>query len=128
MLSLKLKGYYMLNKQELETFKQELENMKLQIQSNLNSSSFEMNTLRDNQPKDEGDHANVERGHNIANMLMEKQSEKLEAIERCLKRITNGTYGICDSCEESINIERLKVKVFADYCIACREVIEKESA
>jgi len=118
----------MLNQKELETFKKELENMKLQIQSNFHSSSFEMNTLRDNQPKDEGDHAAVERGHSIANMLMDKQSEKLEAIERSLKRIKKGTYGICESCEEEINIERLKVKVFADYCISCREVIEKENA
>jgi DnaK suppressor protein len=118
----------MLSKEQLETFKKELENMKLQIQNNLNSSSLEMNTLRDNQPKDEGDHANVERGQSLANMLMDKQAEKLEAIERCLTRMKNGSYGICESCEECINIERLKVKVFADYCISCREVIEKESA
>ena len=116
----------MLSNQDLEIFKKELESMKLQIQSNLNGSSFEMNTLRDNQPKDEGDHATVERGQNLANMLMDKQSEKLEAIERGLKRIENNTYGICDSCGENINIERLKVKVFADYCISCREVIERE--
>ena len=116
----------MLNQEELETFKKELENMKRQIQSNLNSSSFEMNTLRDNQPKDEADHASAERGHSIANMLMNKQSEKLKAIERSLNRIENTTYGICDSCGENINIERLKVKIFADYCISCREVIEKE--
>jgi DnaK suppressor protein len=118
----------MLNQQELENFKDELENMKLQIQSNIDSSSLEMNTLRDNHPKDEGDHASVERGHSIANSLMDKQTDKLEAIERSLKRIKNGIYGVCDSCEENINIERLKVKVFADYCIACREVIEKENA
>jgi DnaK suppressor protein len=116
----------MLNKIELEHFKKELEEMKLQIQSNLDNSSFEMNTLRDNEPKDEGDHATVERGQSIANTIMDKQVEKLEAIERSLKRIKNGTYGICESCEESINIERLKVKIFADYCILCREIIEKE--
>lgn len=128
MLQLKLKGYNMLNQHELENFKKELENMKLQIQSNLDSSSFEMNTLRDTQPKDEGDYASVERGQSIANTIMDKQAEKLEAIERSLKRIRSGIYGVCDSCEENINIERLKVKVFADYCIACREVIEKENA
>ncbi len=116
----------MLNPKELEDFKKELDKMKLQIQSNLNSSSFEMNTLRDDQPKDEGDYASVERGHSLANTLMDKQAEKLEAIERSLKRIINGTYGICESCEEDIHIERLKVKIFADYCISCREVIEKE--
>ena len=118
----------MLNQQELQFFKKELEIMKLQIQSNFSSNSFEMNTLWSDQPKDEGDHASVERGQRIANSIMDKQSEKLEAIERSFKRLKNGTYGICDSCGEEINIERLKVKVFADYCIACREVIENERA
>jgi DnaK suppressor protein len=59
---------------------------------------------------------------------MDKQAEKLEAIERTLKRMRKGTYGVCDSCGEDINIERLKVKVFADYCITCREAIEKENS
>ena len=117
----------MLSSEELRYFKKELEEMKLQIGSNFKSSSFEMNTLRDTQPKDEGDHASMERGHTIANTLMEKQAEKLKAIERSLKRIKNGTYGICDSCGEEIHVARLKVKVFADFCISCREVIEKET-
>ena len=120
------KGDKMLSQRELESFRKELENMKQQIQSNFNSSSSELDTLRDNEPRDEGDHASVERGHAIVNTLMDKQSEKLEAIERSLKRMKNGKYGICESCEEEINIERLKVKVFADYCITCREVIENE--
>ena len=118
----------MLSKEELENFKKELESMKLQILKNIDGSSFEMNTLRDNQPKDEGDYASAARGHNIANMILDKQSEKLEAIERSFERIKNTTYGVCEACEENINIERLKVKVFADYCIACREIIEKENA
>jgi len=117
----------MLSREELTYFKKELEEMKLQIESNFKSSSFEMNTLKDTQPKDEGDHASMERGHTIANTLMEKQAEKLEAIERSLKRIKNDSYGICDSCGEEIQVERLKVKIFADYCISCREVIEKET-
>ena len=116
----------MLNEKELETFKKELEEIKLQIQNNLDRTSLEMSKLSDNKPRDEGDHASVERGHSIANTIMYKQSEKLEAIERSLKRIKNGTYGICDACGEEINTERLKVKAFADYCISCREIIEKE--
>ena len=116
----------MLNNKEIENFKKELENMKLQIERNLDSSSCEMTRLSDNEPKDEGDYATVARGHTIANRIIDQQSKKLEAIERSLKRIKNGTYGLCDSCGEKINIERLKVKVFADYCISCREITEKE--
>lgn len=57
---------------------------------------------------------------------LEKQFHKLVAIERSLKRIEDGEYGICELCGEPINIERLKVKIFADYCISCREIIENQ--
>jgi len=116
----------MLKDKELKIFKKELEEMKQQIQKNLNCSSFEINNLRDNELKDEADHALVQKGENIVKTLLDRQHETLEAIERSLKRIENGTYGICESCGNEINIERLKVKVFADYCIVCREMIEKE--
>ncbi|CAA6808278.1 MAG: C4-type zinc finger protein, DksA/TraR family [uncultured Sulfurovum sp.] len=118
----------MLSKDELAFFKNELEEMKIQIERNLDNTSSEMNAFRDNEPKDEGDHASMQRGQSVGNTIMMKQAENLEAIERSLKRIENGTYGICESCEERINIERLKVKIFADYCISCREFIEKEKA
>jgi len=116
----------MLNSQELKFFKKELEGMKVQIESNLNSSSFEINSLRNNELKDEADHALVQKGENIVKTLIHKQSEKLEAIDRSLKRIENGTYGVCESCGNDINIERLKVKMFADYCIVCREILERD--
>ena len=117
----------MLNNEELDYFKNALEKMKLQIQRNLDSTSIEMNTLGKTEARDEGDHASVQRGQSLGNSIMVKQSDKLKAIERSFQRIAKGTYGICESCEEEINIERLKVKVFADYCITCREVIENES-
>ncbi|CAA6800548.1 MAG: C4-type zinc finger protein, DksA/TraR family [uncultured Sulfurovum sp.] len=118
----------MLNNEELAYFKQELEKMKQQIERNLDNTSLEMNGLSDTCPRDEGDHASVERGNSVGNTIITKQSEKLKAIERSLKRINNGTYGICEACGVPIRTERLKVKIFADYCIACREIIEKETA
>jgi len=116
----------MLSKEELAYFKKELEEMKKQIERNLDNTSSEMSGSRDNCPRDEGDYASMERGNSISNTIINKQLEKLKAIERSLKRIENGTYGICDSCDEYIQIERLKVKIFADYCISCREMMEKE--
>ncbi|RUM74071.1 MAG: molecular chaperone DnaK suppressor DksA, partial [Sulfurovum sp.] len=41
-------------------------------------------------------------------------------------KIKNGIYGICEMCEEPIGKARLEVKNFARFCIACREISEKE--
>ncbi|MEL1170649.1 TraR/DksA C4-type zinc finger protein, partial [Campylobacter jejuni] len=35
------------------------------------------------------------------------------------------TYGICESCDDEIDSQRLKVKPHARYCIACRQIAEQ---
>jgi DnaK suppressor protein len=34
--------------------------------------------------------------------------------------IEDGTYGICEECEEPIGIERLKARPVTSYCISCK--------
>jgi len=49
-----------------------------------------------------------------------------ESILRALRKIDEGTYGICEECEEEIPIGRLKAMPDARYCIACQMALEKE--
>ncbi len=115
-----------MGEEELQAFKKELELMKRKIEEDLGAKSVAINKA--NQARDEADYALLEKGQNITNVLMHRQVENLKAIDRSLARFDEGSYGTCDSCGEEINIERLKVKPFADYCIDCREIIEKEIA
>ena len=117
----------MLDNNQIDFFKKALKKKREKIISNLSITSTEMNSFRQNNPKDEGDHASISLGYHIGNTILDKQFHKLVAIERSLQRIEDGKYGICDLCGEPINIERLKVKIFADYCISCRELIDKKS-
>jgi len=116
----------MLNTTELKFFKTALEERKLKIEHNLNTTSIEMNEMRRNELKDEGDHAAMSLETAVDNAILGQQSKELAEIELALGKISNDLYGICEMCEEEINIERLKVKNFARYCITCREVVEKE--
>jgi DnaK suppressor protein len=61
----------------------------------------------------------------LGTKLSQIQAKKLLLIEKSLKKIENNSYGICDLCEEPINPERLKIKMFAEYCICCREIVEQ---
>jgi len=115
----------MLNAAEMEFFKKALEERKLKIETNLNTTSGEMNSMRGNELKDEGDHAAMSLETAVDNAILVQQSKELAEIELALDRIENKTYGECDMCGDDINIERLKVKNFARYCITCREVVEK---
>lgn len=116
----------MLSDKEIEYFKKSLEEMIERTEGNLNSTSKEMDTFIGNNTKDEADHASILRSQSIGNTIMDNHKKNIVAIKRSLKKIKDGHYGICDMCEESINIERLKVKMFADYCISCREIVEKQ--
>jgi len=114
-----------LNAEEIAFFKKELVDRKIKIENNLNITSGEMNQMRSNELKDEGDHAAMSLETAVDNAIMSQQSEELAEIEDALDRIEKTTYGECEMCGVDINIERLKVKIFARYCISCREVIEK---
>ena len=60
----------------------------------------------------------------VANIL-ELQKTEINDIDYALTKIKNKTYGICEMCDDEIDIERLKIKPHARYCIDCREHVEK---
>ena len=115
----------MLDQQQITFFKTALEAKRDKIKKNLQQTSLEMDDMNKNDLKDEGDHASMALGHTVDNAILSQQSKELGEIELALDKIQENIYGICEMCEEDINIERLKVKIFARYCITCREVVEK---
>jgi len=116
----------MLNTEEIKFFKTALEARRDRIKRNLNITTEEINNLNSNDLRDEADHASDSLGRAVDNAILTQQAQELAEIELALDKISENLYGICEMCEEEINIERLKVKIFARYCITCREVIEKE--
>ena len=116
-----------LTKAELNFFKTELEEKKIKIQKNLHITSSELSSNSSNELKDEGDHASHELENSTNTAIILEQSKTLKQIDRCLNKISIGTYGVCNLCDENIDVARLKVKIFAEYCISCREIIEKQN-
>lgn len=49
----------------------------------------------------------------------------LKNIEASLKRIDDGDYGLCLSCDEAINRKRLEFDPTASLCIKCAENAER---
>jgi len=116
----------MLDNKQIEFFKQALEERREKIKQNLNITSSEIDQMNPTDLRDEADHASNSLGRAVDNAILDQQANELREIELALDKIRDGLYGICEMCEEEINIERLKVKIFARYCITCREVIEKQ--
>jgi DnaK suppressor protein len=45
---------------------------------------------------------------------------KLKDILEALEKIEAGTYGICENCQQAIDLERLKITPSAKTCIQCK--------
>jgi len=115
-----------LTKEELLFFKKALEEKKIKIEKNLALTEKEFSQNDADCPKDECDHAAISVNNSANTAVIREQNKTLNQINRCLYKVESGRYGICNMCEEVIDIERLKVKIFAEYCISCREIIEKQ--
>jgi DnaK suppressor protein len=61
---------------------------------------------------------------NVSLHLHEKDRTVLYQIEKALGKIEDGTYGQCETCEEIIDLKRLKAHPFTTLCIDCK--IEQE--
>jgi len=50
----------------------------------------------------------------------------LRMVEDALRKLDAGTYGICERCGQSIDVERLRALPFARLCIRCKTEEERE--
>ncbi len=117
----------MLTQKDLETFEKRLNDRKAQILKNLDGTALELKGMRDLELNDDGDFAAASVESTVDSAILEQQRKELAEIELALDKIKNGTYGICEMCEEPIGKARLEVKNFARFCITCREINEKET-
>jgi len=71
------------------------------------------------------DHASNDRDRELSLMLADREREKLTYVDDAVKRIELGTYGICESCDEVIDKERLMAMPFTKLCLSCQEDLER---
>ncbi len=67
-----------------------------------------------------GDAASGTLDREIDYTLEENSEQVLAEIDAALKRIDDGTYGICTNCGQSIAAERLEAVPWATLCIDCK--------
>ena len=72
----------------------------------------------------QGDLADQASGNNEVHIqlkLKQTDAKILQAIEDALKRIENGTFGVCRDCGEPIAEARLNAIPWTRVCISCKE-------
>ncbi|WP_411282998.1 TraR/DksA family transcriptional regulator [Lapillicoccus sp.] len=59
-------------------------------------------------------------GREYEMVLANNSREKLEQVEHALERLTDGSYGVCESCGKPIGKIRLQAAPRATLCLACK--------
>ena len=72
-----------------------------------------------------GDTATDTYDRELGYTLEENSEHVLSEIEAALKRIEEGTYGICTNCGKEIGEERLEARPWATLCIDCQRERER---
>jgi DnaK suppressor protein len=57
---------------------------------------------------------------------LDRDWQTLKLVNAALARMDEGSYGVCERCEEEINPKRLKAIPWAIYCVNCQEMIDQE--
>jgi DnaK suppressor protein len=74
---------------------------------------------------DEVQHA-TERELAIRNL--DRETILLRNVRSALRRINDGTYGVCMHCDEEISLKRVNAVPWAPYCIQCQEEADRQRA
>jgi DnaK suppressor protein len=97
------------------------------IESNITDGIDNISRLHDCDCKDDLDFAEASSDSFTSGIIIKQQKQEQKEIKEALKSIENGTYGICEMCDDPIAIGRLKAKPFAKFCTDCREIHENNN-
>ena len=115
-----------MKKKDLEKFQHSLLEDKARILNHTEKNKKEELTLSPEDLADEVDLASSELNQSVALRLRDRERLLLQKIEIALSKIENGTFGVCDICEEPIEAKRLEARPVAELCIRCKEAQEHE--
>ena len=121
-----LRGGSTLNQKDLKRFRKILEESKKNLLLSARKTLSEEAAFDTDDLPDEIDLASSEYTQSMVFRLRDREKFLLKKIEKALSRIEDGTFGICERCEEPISPKRLEARPVTTLCIRCKEEQEKK--
>lgn len=115
----------MARKEQMESMREALMNRRDALRRAL---AGDLSSLSDVQGQSSGDVVDValdSAQDEISSQLAEVESRELAHIETALERMREGSYGLCEGCNEPIPIIRLQALPYAVCCVNCQAELEK---
>lgn len=74
---------------------------------------------------DSTDMATMESDRDFNLLMRERNLKHITEIREALRRIDEGTYGICEECGEDIGAARLMAHPMATLCVHCQSALDR---
>jgi DnaK suppressor protein len=115
-----------LTKKELKGFRDLLDEKRRSLLDRARKTLNEDMSLDPNDLPDEMDLAASEYIQSFEFRLRGREKSLLAKLDLALKKIDDGTFGVCEVCEEQIGKKRLEARPETSLCIKCKEDQERE--
>jgi len=119
-----------LKPEKLESFRKLLTQKINELLSEAGKTVTEMTSGKENYP-DPNDRASLESDRNFELRIRDRERKLIVKMQEAIKRIDDGTYGICEACGGPISEKRLLARPVTTECIDCKtkqEELEKLKA
>ncbi len=115
-----------LSAKDLKRFKKMLEDSRTAILAKARKTMEEESNFDTDDLPDEIDQASSEYAQSMAFRLLDREKLLLAKINKAIQRIDDGSFGLCERCEEPISLKRLEARPVTTLCIRCKEEQEKK--
>jgi DnaK suppressor protein len=115
----------MLSESQLEFFRKLLHEKLDELLGEVNRTVTDMIDDNENMP-DPNDRATLESDRNFTLRIRDRERKLIGKIKDALDRIDQGTFGVCETCEEDISEGRLIARPVTTLCIDCKKKQEDE--
>lgn len=109
----------------LAEFKNLLQKQMGDLLQNAGETVSEMTEEHINFP-DPTDRASLESDRNFELRIRDRERRLIKKIREAIARIEDGSFGLCETCEEPIGVERLRARPVTTLCIECKTEEERQ--
>jgi len=108
-----------MDEQRIDHFRELLGNLRQELRASLASTNESADPVSPDRAIGRLTRQDAMLAQQMALELRRRNQTRLGQIDTALRRIEDGTYGICARCDEEISLNRLNVRPEALFCVRC---------
>src|SRR5215467_5142226 len=113
-----------MNQTEFEKYKQMLEVKQAELSGGLRNRD----EIVIEKTPDALDEVQLAGERELAIRNLDREANLLRQVREALRRVSDGSYGVCLRCEEEIKPKRLDAVPWTKYCIRCQEAADRQES